>query len=294
MNTNSNSIDKSSVLLVDSANSPSLQKYGVSFHWWSAEPTSLHCHNFYEIFFVTRGSVLHEYNGRIHELPTRSLCLLRPGDIHRISPAPDLSCMHMNLCITPAHFNRLLAALSLSKEDFLEEKSCFSQLDESDATFFFHRAEQINLLLHGNDHRVQPLICELLSEALCALFRSREEKESRQPIWFTRLLQQIHSPDNLSITASQVYDLSNFSAPVIIACFRLYTGKTVCEYLRDMKMRHACSALSDTDISPLELSNLLGYASLSHFSRIFKETTGMPPAAYRKEKNRKEQAGTEK
>ena len=50
-----------------------------------------------------------------------------------------------------------------------------------------------------------------------------------------------------------------------------------------IKINNACDMLKNTDTSILEISNTLGYASLSHFNRVFKEYIGITPALYRKE-----------
>lgn len=50
-----------------------------------------------------------------------------------------------------------------------------------------------------------------------------------------------------------------------------------------IKINNACDMLKNTDTSILEISNTLGYASLSHFNRVFKEYIGITPASYRKE-----------
>ena len=48
-----------------------------------------------------------------------------------------------------------------------------------------------------------------------------------------------------------------------------------------MKCERACILLGTTRLSILEISTALGYDSLSHFNRIFKEYTGVSPGAYR-------------
>ena len=273
---------ENSILLVKETHSKALRERGLSFHWWRAEPTSLHAHNFYEFFIVVRGAVLHEWNGTKTDLPQNSLHLLRPGDVHQITPLSGDDCTHMNITLSIARFRALCLGMGLKEADFCREQCYRTVLPTEDMTFLMKRAERINLLLHEGK-RADTLIAELAVYALAALSPQTALSENSQPLWFTRILERLHTPDYLSCTAADVYALSNFSAPVIIDAFRKYTGKTVSEYLRDIKMHYACQALRNTDISTLELSNLLGYASLSHFSRIFREYTGLPPAEYRKQ-----------
>ena len=87
----------------------------------------------------------------------------------------------------------------------------------------------------------------------------------------------------MTCSAADVYEMSNFSPPVVIEAFKKYTGKTVSAYLRDAKCEYACFLLSGTKMTTLEISMQLGYYSLSHFNRVFKSYSGLSPAAYRRE-----------
>ena len=97
------------------------------------------------------------------------------------------------------------------------------------------------------------------------------------------MLEKIRSPEYMTCCAADVYEMSNFSPPVVIEAFRKYTGKTVSAYLRDTKCEYACLLLSGTKMTTLEISMQLGYYSLSHFNRVFKSYYGFSPAAYRRE-----------
>lgn len=47
-------------------------------------------------------------------------------------------------------------------------------------------------------------------------------------------------------------------------------------------MSKAEELLSGSEMALVEISNILGYASLSHFNTVFKGYTGITPAAYRR------------
>ncbi len=57
------------------------------------------------------------------------------------------------------------------------------------------------------------------------------------------------------------------------------------DYLNGYRIREACAVLSDPskrDLTVLEISYQLGYASLAPFNKAFKDTTGMTPTEWRK------------
>ena len=59
------------------------------------------------------------------------------------------------------------------------------------------------------------------------------------------------------------------------------------DYLNGYRIREACAVLSDPskkELTVLEISYPLGYASLAPFNKAFKDTTGMTPTEWRKSK----------
>ncbi len=262
-------------------NSPDLKDNEVSFHWWQNESTSMHMHDFYEFFIITDNRTLHEINGKREELHKGTLYMIRPNDFHKFIQEDNLSCVHMNFCVTESHLRKVCDALKISLEELCEAKELKTMLSSEELGFFIRRARMLNLMLRDNPNQAITLICELITQALTVISNSRAVNSASYPPWFIELLEKIHSPENLAITAKDVYSMGGFSPPVMIDYFKKYTGKTVNSYLRDCKCENACRLLHSTHLSTLEISNALGYDSLSHFNRIFKEFSGVSPAVYR-------------
>ena len=53
-------------------------------------------------------------------------------------------------------------------------------------------------------------------------------------------------------------------------------------YLMELRMEYAKNLLTLSDKSILEISEMAGYASVSHFIRIFREKNGISPLKFRK------------
>ncbi len=59
-----------------------------------------------------------------------------------------------------------------------------------------------------------------------------------------------------------------------------------------MRVQHAQGLLADGDFSLADVAGLSGFADQSHFTRIFRRTTGRSPGAWRREvRARKAQFG---
>ncbi len=268
--------------IVDFRNNKSLLENEVSFHWWTAEETSMHSHNFYEFFIITDGKACHELNSKTEILTSRTLCMVRPEDCHQFRMVEKSSAIHMNISVTKERLKKICDAMNISLELLLTDEDSYIKLSNDDFAFFKNRSRTLGLLDNEKRYEKTATICALVAQCVSIVQQSKVKKEFNYPNWFITLLEKINSPENLSCNAKDVYKMGGFSSSVMIDYFKKYTGKTVNNYLRDMKCTVACKLLTDTTLTILEISYALGYESSSHFNRIFKEYTGKTPSQYRK------------
>ena len=62
---------------------------------------------------------------------------------------------------------------------------------------------------------------------------------------------------------------------------RAITTKTPAEIVRDLRLKHACTLLVNTNINMSELAINVGFMTAENFSNIFKDKFGMTPLEYR-------------
>lgn len=250
----------------------------VSFHWWSDRSTTLHYHNYFEIFLITRGKAAHLLNGTETDLRRNTLHLIRPQDTHQFVSARGEFCTHMNLLILPERLRLLSGALNIPFCELAEGALLNTLLSDAETAFFLDRAEQISLCGTGSAEKTR-VILEMIAEALSLLYRRRSAGGDAE--WFPALLNKLRSPEYLTVRASDVYALCPCSAPVLIRHFRENEGCTVVEYLTRVKMDYAQNFLRSTNFPVREIAQRLGYDSISHFCRVFKERFGQTPKEYR-------------
>ncbi len=71
-----------------------------------------------------------------------------------------------------------------------------------------------------------------------------------------------------------------------IRAFRLATGLTPHQYLRERRLDRARHLLSTTPMPVTEVCQAVGFTSLGSFSTLFRRATGQSPAAYRARRRR--------
>lgn len=269
---------------VDYKNEEDLLKRKVSFHWWNSLSTTLHTHNHYEFFLITKGQISHSLNGITTKIGENCLYLIRPCDVHQFNDNKDLSCMHINLSFTMEKFAQLTEALNIDGEKLLQYPNLHTILTEGEMQYFLTRASHLSV---SPDRRLErddsffSSICELLAFALSIIYRRTVYNENSYPDWFSQLITAINDPANCDLTAEKLCRLSSYSPPILIKYFKRYTGLNVVQYLTRSKVNAAKRLLASSDFSVLQICGRLGYDSESHFIKVFKQIVGQTPTKYR-------------
>lgn len=73
------------------------------------------------------------------------------------------------------------------------------------------------------------------------------------------------------------------SAPYLSKIFREYAGTTPSKYLTDCRIQTAKQLLLDTQLSVKDIAVAAGLPDPFHFSKVFKNSTGLSPAQFREQ-----------
>lgn len=76
-------------------------------------------------------------------------------------------------------------------------------------------------------------------------------------------------------------DIACMSEGAFSRFFRLRTGRTVSDYIIDIRLGNASRMLVDTDEAVADISFQCGYNNLSNFNRVFKRKKGCSPTEFR-------------
>ncbi|MGD9211409.1 MAG: AraC family transcriptional regulator [Desulfobacteraceae bacterium] len=71
--------------------------------------------------------------------------------------------------------------------------------------------------------------------------------------------------------------------PKLNFCFREVYGTTIFDYLREMRLDKAKSLLEEGHMNVTEVAYEVGYSSLSHFAKAYKNYHGIAPGNYLRE-----------
>ena len=93
-----------------------------------------------------------------------------------------------------------------------------------------------------------------------------------------------------SITLSDISANAGINHTTLTALMKEELGCTAIEYLMKYRVTVSKKQLAFTDVTIKDVANMVGFKTVQHFNRIFKEITGTTPAEFRKSavRNRKE------
>jgi AraC-like DNA-binding protein len=240
------------------------------------KPIGVHWHDYIELELTVDGSGSQNLNGQKTALKRGSLCLMRLADFHELIPQPELRLM--NLSVDESILSgELLKQLTLGN-------SLMFQLGEGET----QTMESLLTLIMKENAGQNPdtdYLKHLLSCILLRILRLVPKEEGlapmeETPIHAARLYLHMHFRENPSL--SRLAQIAHYNTSHFSATFHKETGMTYTQYLNMLKTDYAKKLLLSTKLKITEICSECGFASHSNFLRLFRQETGMSPAAYRK------------
>ena len=252
-------------------------------------------HNFWELVYVDYGSINAIVDGVGCTLNQGQAIFQQPMESHsHVANRKDASNLAVIsfACDSPimSFFNKKIFSLDKSSRKILslflgEATNALGQLCgdyENKSPLDFSNAKL---------GATQLMQC-YLAEFLFALIRSDEafvkdleptqdNKRMAENALVDSVLQYIG--DRITQTPSLTLLCSHFSVSRTYLCrvFKDATGTSPVDYWIEQKIIEAKKLLREGKLNVTQVSELLGYNSIHHFTRMFKRCTGIPPTAYK-------------
>ncbi|SDZ05317.1 helix-turn-helix domain-containing protein [Tindallia californiensis] len=123
------------------------------------------------------------------------------------------------------------------------------------------------------DLAAQKLVYELVQDQ-----QVQEMLQTRYPAKIERMIDYIEEMIHEKINLEQLAKDNHMSAASLTQLFKKHTGMLPLAFIKCRKMQLASSYLKEHSVT--EVAFMLGFESLSHFIRVFRETYGLTPKQY--------------
>jgi YesN/AraC family two-component response regulator len=130
-------------------------------------------------------------------------------------------------------------------------------------------------------HRIFRTLHEIFIDLYKSVNKEQVHSSVRLVRQCIRLIHDQYGEDiSLSSTAKQLFISPNYLSRI----FSAEIGKTFSRYLLEYRITIAKKLLKESNDKVYEISYRVGYDDIVHFSKIFKQTTGLSPNQYRNQK----------
>lgn len=241
------------------------------------EETIPHRHSDWEFTATTDGTGVNIVNGVEYQSISGNFLLLGPQHVHK--QTSDLPIKRRDLCVSTERMKVLADTLCEGLYDTLckTEKPIFIKLSLTSFNEIHDRLNKADCLVA--DRRQDAILASIAVYLLGVMLENSSEKFVPNEI--LTFLQKVQDPSVFSMRVNDVISLCGYSHSHFIRLFKKYVGKTIIEYITDLRLSYAAKLLANTDMSVITVSTSVGYDNSSFFAKKFKEKYCASPVDYR-------------
>ena len=246
--------------------------------------TETHCHTFWEFTIITKGKMLHKIGNHERVVEQDTLLVLRPNDVHSQARYENQPIEYINFGVREDVLRTILSVLSTNLyTSLLLEPYIEYPLSKPSVVYFHDMFNQFHTTIQ--DEQAEDLI---LSAIFVSILRElfQYAQPSKQKAHYSptvnAFIKAMRNPENLVLSIDTIIQDFNYSHCHLLRLFKQETGTTPSKYFLKNKMNYAKVLLESTNLSITNIASLVGFSSLGHFTKVFKEEFAVPPATYRK------------
>lgn len=229
----------------------------------------LHMHRCFEIILVQEGSMTVTVEKKDYSLTAGDMILLKPYFIHSLK-TPQAS--RHALCIFSPE---LIAAISDELIKYLLPTPVIRNAPELYRQLFANAGEEMSV---GGVKGFLYTISDLFYRQLDF---TKEDKATKGKHLLQRILLYVDDRMSQPCSIRDLGEYLGYSSSYLSRFFSANIGMSYSDYVRNIKISHACYLLRNTRESVIDIATKCGYDSISSFNRNFKQMTGNNPTEYR-------------
>lgn len=252
-----------------------------------------HFHDTYELYFLLEGERHYFIEKQTYYVKTGDVVLINREQVHKTSQAGSKKHDRILLQLSGRVLEPWLKSAGLySLERIFDDYYGVTRLTEKEWDEIKELLLGISEEMIHRRERYEVMVRLKLSQILLIVCRSRKKnllKEMPQTVQTAKHGKVHEVAEYLTLhceTGESLEELSEsffISKSYLSRIFREVTGFSVNEYRNLARVRKARELLAGSGYSITEISEILGFESVTYFERVFKKHTDMTPLKYRKD-----------
>lgn len=258
---------------------------------------NMHSHEFWELGYIYEGIGTHHTDKRNKSVKAGDFILIKPGARHSVTAPPNGAPTWVCNCLfTQNYFETLiqeywntggLADYTLHGMLLGSEPFCL-HLSDDNAKNVKHLmwliAHEYNHFTVGSELIIKNAMLDLLI-IITRLYEYSIKKAAptvSRNDEIDKLMKYMRSNFGYKLTLDFLAEQVHLSREYLSRYFKQYTGRTISEFLTEIRISKAKEMLRTSSHSVEDIGAHCGYPSVSNFQKAFKKATGMSPSGYRK------------
>ncbi|MGG6312389.1 AraC family transcriptional regulator [Paenibacillus macerans] len=252
---------------------------------------SSHFHSTYEIYYLLAGKRDFFIKDRTIVIEAGDIVIIPPNMLHRTTNAkiPEHERLIVNI-----HEKEMIPAKNSSPDilqPLFEKEYILIRSSQLDQVSIQSLAQQIILEMREAKPGFEMYALTLTLQLLIICCRHVKQSSPEPPVFPSPMHERIseivryindHYSEKLSLhlLAEKFY----VSPYYVSRCFKEATGFTFVEYLNSIRVKEAKKLLVHSSLKVNLIAKKVGFGSVTHFGRVFKQVTGHAPLFYKMDK----------
>lgn len=262
-------------------------RIGISYRYVysSTEYLRPHFHDYYEIFILLEGSVLHLVNGSTVPLEAGDVVFIRPHDTHDYVYGDSRGFDMLNITFTQETVKELFSFLG---EGFEAERLTSPylpptlSLSDAEREELARRMTDIKLIGEDRPERLRTALRMLIFWLITEIFaKARNSAQGSAPGWLSSLRKDLKADGNFIEGIKAIPALTDKSREHVSRSMKKYYGETVSEYINGLRLSYISNMLRHSDHKIVDIIFESGFNSVPWCCKCFKEKYGVTMQEYR-------------
>lgn len=251
--------------------------------------TEEHRHNYYEVFYVSKGERVFYQNGIPYKIASNQMVIIPPEYSHMtISLRPAKQVLYF-FGFPSDFFDGYVK--NMTTRELFSSTQLIVDINENEEEHIIHMFDTIDRIAKDNSDlrniKLKSTIFDLVFN------RTKYGKNVNNDIYvssgklspqvkYMMMSDYIKKNFNQKITLDLLAERFDVSKCEISRNFKKYVGASFVEYINTIRVAEAQSLISCTTSNFVDIAASVGFESLSRFGKVFKQISSMTPSEYKK------------
>lgn len=247
----------------------------------------IHRHTNCELLFVLSGSIDNSINNMKVAATTGDIIFINDRVNHTIVKTSE-SYSQRDVYISSANLQEICTTyFDLDFFNYLMSTVQTIQIHTTPELFFSYaqRLQKLQAIadLSAEQKAFAKKAIRIIIISLLGILYEQKQEEAFDDTqnWLQAFLVKIQPPEIFCLPIDEIIKLSNYSHSYFSHHFKKTFQITFKTYINKLRIRYAKSLLSNLKLTIADVAYISGYSNQSHFTQLFKDSTGETPTEYR-------------